>query len=82
MSNLGQLVKDKVMENSAEKVAIAVLAVSFIAKVLEEHSDELTQEEIEHAQTVSYATCEKMQNDGVQSTAYELFKQAVKMLEA
>ena len=82
MSNLGQLVRDKLMENSAEKIAVKALAVAFIAKVLEDHASELTQEEIDRATKVAYEACMNMENDGVQSTAYDLFLQAVKMLEA
>ena len=81
MSNLGELVREKVMENSAEKIAVKALAVAFIATILERHSDQLTQEEIDHATQVAYAACNTMQDDGVQSTAYDLFMQAVKMLE-
>lgn len=69
------------MENIERKNVVKALAVAFVANILENYSSELTEDEITHAQKVAYAACEDMEKDGVQSTAYELFLQTVKMLE-
>lgn len=81
MSDLGELVKGKVEENAAEKTRIIALAVSFVASILENHEGELTREEIKRATDAARRTCDKMEVEGVYTTAYDLFLQTVEMLE-
>jgi len=83
MSNLGELVRDKVAENAADqnKIMTKALAIAFVANVLDEHAADLTQEEQMRAITVSVKACEDMQNASVQVTAYDLFLQALNFLE-